>query len=679
MRFHLLRHSGADPVVDRGTRMRWTRAGAGSLAAAAIAASVYGLTLSPTVGAGDSGELILAAHSLGIPHPPGYPLWTLLARAAAALPWGTVALRVNALSAVLAAFAAGLFYLLAARCGLPKAGRLAATLIFAGSTLLWDSAVQAEVYSLATVAFVALSLAAFAARSKGGASARADAIFFFTAGLALLAHQTLLFPAVVLAIWVLARRMSPGRAAAALAWGAVGFSIVLALPIRSAAHPWFDWGQDHNLASLWDNLIRRNYGGLRQNAFRLDRTVGEIVCMGGLVAASCGAVGASLAALGAVIAGRRRTALLPLTAASLAIPAALIAFVGFTPDAEHLAQIGPFLIPCVAVLALWAGAGLGRGLKRAPRFARAPIAAACALALLIPATLHYRLCDRNGFRLPERYGRDLLEPLPRGATLVLDGDNETFLAAYLSRVEGVRADLVLVNRRGHVFGDPYGLGGVPRSRWTEIQRRVDLERLRNTASPVYYATPPEDLVRSGVRFRNEGLVYRAVLPERAGADADTNRVEAGSWARSTDLLPGGPERYDYVTRKLAITYSATRSQALWEAGRYEDALPWFEDAARVGFDFPEARMNLAVAAAAAGRPEVTLAELVAAMRLAPYDPEPSARLAVLFAVAGRYRDAAVYFERAYRISPSVELAANAARAWSLAGDRERARYWEAKG
>src|SRR3989442_13766216 len=151
-RFHLFGHSGVDPMEDRGIHMRWTRAGAGSLAAAAIAAFVYGLTLAPSVGAGDSGELILAAHSLGIPHPPGYPLWTLLARAAAALPWGTVAWRVNVLSALLAALAVGLFYLLAARCGLNWAGRLAATLIFAGSTLLWDSAVQADVYSLRTVA-----------------------------------------------------------------------------------------------------------------------------------------------------------------------------------------------------------------------------------------------------------------------------------------------------------------------------------------------------------------------------------------------------------------------------------------------------------------------------------------------------------------------------------------------
>ena len=675
-------------MEDRGIRMRWTRAGAGSLAAAAIAAFVYGSTLAPSVGAGDSGELILAAQSMGIPHPPGYPLWVLLARVAAALPWGTVAFRVNALSAVLSACAVGLFYLLAARCGLRKSGRFAATLIFAGSTLLWDSAVQAEVYSLATVAFLGLSLAAFAARSKGAASARSDAIFFFVAGLALLAHQTLLFPALILGIWVLARRFRPRRLVAAVAWTAVGFSCVLALPIRSAAHPWFDWGQNHNLTHLWDNLLRRNYGGLRQNPFRLDRTVDEIVCMGGLMAASCGVVGASLAALGTLLAGRARPALVPLTLAALAIPAALVAFVGFTPDPEHLAQIGPFLIPVLAAAGLWAGAGVANLSKRAPRIARAPVVAACALVLLATAALHYRLCDRSAFRLPERYGRDLLEPLPRGATLILDGDNETFLAAYLSRVEGVRNDLALVNRRGHVFGDPYGLAGAPRSKWTEIQHRVDLERLKSARAPVYYATPPEDLVRVGVRFQNEGLVYRAILASEGGPGATRgNKLSGGSrmasnaavWPRSTDLLPGGPERYGYVERKLAITYSAARAQALWEAERYEDAFPWFEDAARVGFDFPAARMNLAVAAAASGKPEVTLTELVAAMKLAPYDPEPPARLAVLFAVAGRYRDAAVYFERAYRIFPSAELASNAARAWSLAGERERARYWEAKG
>jgi hypothetical protein len=655
--------------------MRWTRAGAGSLVAAAIAAIAYGVTLSPSVGAGDSGELIVAAHSLGIPHPPGYPLWLLFARCADLLPWGTVALRVNALSALFSAVAVGLFYRLAARCGLNRAGRIAATLVFGGSTLLWESAVQTEVYALATVVFLALALAAIRARSRRTASHRSDAVFFFLAGLALLAHQTLLFPALALAAWVLLSRPSAGRAARAFLWAAVGCSLVLVLPVRSGAHPWLDWGHDRNLGLLWDNLLRRNYGGLRQNPFRVSLVVDEVTAIGGLLAVSCGWIGASLAAIGVVIAGRARAALLPLTWAALTIPAALVALLAFIPDAEHLAQIAPFLIPVAAAAALWAGACVGNGLRLAPRVARAPLAAVCAAALLVTLGLQFRLCDRAGFRLPERYGRDLLSGLPPGAILVVDGDNETFLTAYLSRVEGLRPDVTLINRRGYVFGDPYGLRGVPRPSWGPIQHRVDMERLKTAQAPVYYVTPPPDMVDAGVQFANRGLVYRASLgPKAAQASPDQE-----PWPKSSDLLPGGPERYDYVTRKLAIGYSSTRAQDLWEKARYAEALPWFQDAARVGFDFPAARMNLSVAAAAAGKAEMTLAELLAALKLAPYDPEPSARLAVLFAVAGRYRDAAYYFERAYRIQPSAQLAGNAARAWSLAGERKRAQYWEARG
>lgn len=39
---------------------------------------VYLLCLPPTVTGEDSGELITAAYTLGVPHPPGYPIWCLL-------------------------------------------------------------------------------------------------------------------------------------------------------------------------------------------------------------------------------------------------------------------------------------------------------------------------------------------------------------------------------------------------------------------------------------------------------------------------------------------------------------------------------------------------------------------------------------------------------------------------
>jgi Flp pilus assembly protein TadD len=130
-----------------------------------------------------------------------------------------------------------------------------------------------------------------------------------------------------------------------------------------------------------------------------------------------------------------------------------------------------------------------------------------------------------------------------------------------------------------------------------------------------------------------------------------------------------------VTRKLAVGYSDAAARSLWDQGRREEALEWFADAAAVGFDNVGARLNHATAAAALGRPEVALTELLAARTLAPHDVEPAARIAVFLSVAGRHRDAARWFEKAYRIGPAPSRASDAARAWMLAGDEERAREW----
>lgn len=68
-----------------------------------ISFTVYLLTLCPTVYVGDSGELIAASYTLGIPHPPGYPLFCILGKIFITLiPIGSIAYRVNLLSAFFA-------------------------------------------------------------------------------------------------------------------------------------------------------------------------------------------------------------------------------------------------------------------------------------------------------------------------------------------------------------------------------------------------------------------------------------------------------------------------------------------------------------------------------------------------------------------------------------------------
>src|SRR6476646_10444046 len=74
---------------------------------------LYSSTLAPTVTLVDSGELIVAAHSLGVAHPPGFPLYVMLAHLVSLVPIGSVAARVNFASALFAALASAILTLVA--------------------------------------------------------------------------------------------------------------------------------------------------------------------------------------------------------------------------------------------------------------------------------------------------------------------------------------------------------------------------------------------------------------------------------------------------------------------------------------------------------------------------------------------------------------------------------------
>ena len=83
-----------------------------------ITLTVYILTLSPSVTLEDSGELITGAADFGVPHPPGYPLWTMSGYLFSHLvPFGNMAWRVNLESAVFGALANAVLTLLVCHSG----------------------------------------------------------------------------------------------------------------------------------------------------------------------------------------------------------------------------------------------------------------------------------------------------------------------------------------------------------------------------------------------------------------------------------------------------------------------------------------------------------------------------------------------------------------------------------
>ena len=72
---------------------------------------VYIWTLAPTVTLVDSGELIVAARFMGVAHPPGFPLYVMLAHLASLVPIGNIAVRINFVSAFFAALACAMLAL----------------------------------------------------------------------------------------------------------------------------------------------------------------------------------------------------------------------------------------------------------------------------------------------------------------------------------------------------------------------------------------------------------------------------------------------------------------------------------------------------------------------------------------------------------------------------------------
>lgn len=141
-----------------------------------VSFAVYFYTLAPTVTLEDSGELVTGSAHLGVPHPPGYPLWTIITwlftKAFVFVPFRgqlNPAWSVGLASAVFGALATGFTAILICRSGTDMlrslrqttetigrrtedmicwAAGVSASLVFAFSPVNWSQSVIAEVYSL---------------------------------------------------------------------------------------------------------------------------------------------------------------------------------------------------------------------------------------------------------------------------------------------------------------------------------------------------------------------------------------------------------------------------------------------------------------------------------------------------------------------------------------------------
>ncbi len=127
------------------------------IAVTLISGGVFFYTMSPTVAFWDCGEFIAASYVLGVPHPPGTPLYIVLGRVFSLVPIGSVAQRVTFMSVLFGALSCGFMYLVIERImkKVSSAGSYVrhfsasvGALVGGFSFSVWFSSVEAEVYSM---------------------------------------------------------------------------------------------------------------------------------------------------------------------------------------------------------------------------------------------------------------------------------------------------------------------------------------------------------------------------------------------------------------------------------------------------------------------------------------------------------------------------------------------------
>lgn len=232
---------------------------------------IYLQTLAPTVGFIDSGELATVTSTLGIAHPTGYPLFTLLGRIFFLLPIATEEIvRLNIMSALCTSLSVAFFFLLMLELLKGKntihkdhniAASLFASLTLAFSQTFWKQGVIVEVYSLHLL--LILLTIFFFIKAINTEHASYWLFFAFVYGLTFTNHLTaiLLAPACLYLFFAehkftRAALQKIGRLSMPFF---LGLSVYLYLPIRAASQPILNWGNPQTLEKFWWHVTGKQF------------------------------------------------------------------------------------------------------------------------------------------------------------------------------------------------------------------------------------------------------------------------------------------------------------------------------------------------------------------------------------------------------------------------------------
>ncbi|XP_054827809.1 transmembrane protein 260 [Eublepharis macularius] len=439
---------------------------AGAVGAAVAALYVAGLPRS--VPGGDAGELITAAYELGVAHPPGYPLFTLLAKLAMELfPFGSLAYRVNLLCALLGAAAASLLFYTVSRLSGTHAAGIFAVGMFSFSRLTWQWSITAEVFSLNNL-FVGL-LMVLSVRFEEAASpqerSKVCKAGAFCCGLSLCNQHTIVVYVLCIVLWVFSRlfregELTPGRLLKLTLCFLAGCLPYLYLPASSYLNrARWTWGDQTNLKGFMTHFLREEYGTFNLAKSENGSSMTDILLFQVThMRTELSLVVQVLAVAACVCAAARLKVEKPRLVCLFALM--FLSYSFFFAWRANLDISKPLFMGVVerfwmqsnAVLAVLAGLGLSSLFSLAEAIIDNSRVVHClqwiVAAVLVTGQIYsnYSVCDQSRNYVIDQFARNVLSSMPADAIILLRGDLPGNSLRYLHYCEGMRPDVSLVDQ-----------------------------------------------------------------------------------------------------------------------------------------------------------------------------------------------------------------------------------------
>ncbi|XP_005561395.2 transmembrane protein 260 isoform X3 [Papio anubis] len=421
---------GRGQARGRAVRVGTRRSGGirGGIAVFAAVAAVFTLTLPPSVPGGDSGELITAAHELGVAHPPGYPLFTLVAKLAITLfPFGSIAYRVNLLCGLFGAVAASLLFFTVFRLSGSSAGGILAAGVFSFSRLTWQWSIAAEVFSLNNL-FVGL-LMALTVHFEEAATAKERS-----------------------------KELSLGSLLKLSLYFSAGLLPYIHLPISSYLnHARWTWGDQTTLQGFLTHFLREEYGTFSLAKSEIGSSMSEILLS--QVTNMRTELSFNIQAL-AVCANiclarkdRQNPSLVWLFTGMFCIYSLFFAWRANLDISKPLFMgvVERFWMQSNAVVAVLAGIGLAAVVSETNRVLNSNGLQclewlSATLFVVYQIYSNYSICDQRTNYVIDKFAKNLLTSMPHDAIILLRGDLPGNSLRYMHYCEGLRPDISLVDQ-----------------------------------------------------------------------------------------------------------------------------------------------------------------------------------------------------------------------------------------